>query len=119
MIQECYKDVRVKSTVGMTEHFEVKVGLHQGSALSPLLFTIVFDIITGNKFILCNTNWDISNSSNILGRVTVDMRPAEIKHSGAKLSNLISTVTQYERSNSGKTFSDHNTWIIMKYPQRT
>ncbi|XP_037802992.1 uncharacterized protein LOC119597486 [Penaeus monodon] len=31
MIQECYKDVttRVRSTVGMTEHFKVKVGLHQ------------------------------------------------------------------------------------------
>jgi len=50
MIQECYKDVTtiVRSTVGMTEHFKVKVGLHQGSALSPLLFNIVFDVITEN-----------------------------------------------------------------------
>ncbi|XP_037774885.1 uncharacterized protein LOC119571838 [Penaeus monodon] len=39
---------RVSSTVGMTEHFKVKVGLHQGSALSPLLFNIVFDVITDN-----------------------------------------------------------------------
>ncbi|XP_063588688.1 uncharacterized protein LOC134765822 [Penaeus indicus] len=47
MIQERYNDVttRVRSTVGMTEHFEVKVGLHQGS---PLLFNIVFDVITEN-----------------------------------------------------------------------
>ncbi|XP_037804916.1 uncharacterized protein LOC119599255 [Penaeus monodon] len=50
MIQECYKNVaaRVRNTVGTTEHFEVKVGLHQGSALSPLLFNIVLDVITEN-----------------------------------------------------------------------
>ena len=36
--------VRVKSAY--SEEFEVKVGVHQGSALSPLLFAIVVDIIT-------------------------------------------------------------------------
>jgi hypothetical protein len=48
LIQECYRKAttRVRSTVGMTESFEVKVGLHQGSALSPLLFNIVFDVVT-------------------------------------------------------------------------
>ena len=30
------------------EEFEVKVGVHQGSVLSPLLFVIVVDIITEN-----------------------------------------------------------------------
>ena len=29
--------------VGVTEGFEVKVGLHQGSALSPCLFAMVMD----------------------------------------------------------------------------
>ena len=32
--------------VGVTEGFEVKVGLHQGSALSPSLFAMVMDWIT-------------------------------------------------------------------------
>ena len=47
IVQECYKNVttRVRSTVGTTDSFQVKVGLHQGSALSPLLFNIVFDVI--------------------------------------------------------------------------
>ena len=48
LIKEMYRDVktRVRSGVGTTEGFEVKVGLHQGSALSPFLFNIVFDVLT-------------------------------------------------------------------------
>ena len=43
-----YRDVktRVRRGDGTTEGFEVKVGLHQGSALSPFLFNIVFDVLT-------------------------------------------------------------------------
>ena len=50
IVQECYKNVttRDRSTVGTTDSFYVKVGLHQRSALSPLLFNIVFDVITKN-----------------------------------------------------------------------
>ena len=36
----------MRSSVGETEGFEVKVGLHQGSALSPFIFNIVMDVIT-------------------------------------------------------------------------
>ena len=31
-----------------SEEFEVKVNVHQGSVLSPLLFAIVVDVITEN-----------------------------------------------------------------------
>ena len=31
----------VKTDAGLSERFDVKVGLHQGSALSPLLFALV------------------------------------------------------------------------------
>ena len=37
---------RVKTRCGRTEYFEVKVGLHQGSALSPLLFKVIMDVLT-------------------------------------------------------------------------
>ena len=45
LIKEMYRDVKtsVRSGVGTTEGFEVKVGLHQGSALRTFLFNIVFD----------------------------------------------------------------------------
>ena len=33
----------VKCTVGVTEGFKIKVGLDQGSALSPYLFAVVMD----------------------------------------------------------------------------
>ena len=36
----------VRSAVGVSEEFEVKVGLYQGSGLSLLLFAIVMDNIT-------------------------------------------------------------------------
>lgn len=47
LIQEMYRNVftRVRSSVGETEGFEVRVGLHQGSALSPFIFNIVMDVI--------------------------------------------------------------------------
>ena len=36
----------VRTTEGDSKAFNMKVGLHQGSALSPLLFVIVMEIIT-------------------------------------------------------------------------
>ena len=48
VVRELYRNVKtsVRSTVGETEGFQVRVGLHQGSALSPLLFNIVMDVLT-------------------------------------------------------------------------
>ena len=37
---------RVKVGLELSEEFEMKVGVHQGSACLPLLFAIVVDVIT-------------------------------------------------------------------------
>ena len=36
----------VRTYAGLSESFEVKVGLHQGSVLSPLLFAAVMDVVS-------------------------------------------------------------------------
>ncbi len=48
MIQDMYDGctTSVRTLIGSTESSEVKVGLHQGSALSPLLFITVMDAIS-------------------------------------------------------------------------
>ena len=48
VIQDMYDGctTSVRTLIGSTESFEVKVGLHQGSALSPLLFIIIMDVIS-------------------------------------------------------------------------
>ena len=36
----------VKTDAGLSESFEVKVGLHQGAVLSPLLFSVVMHVVS-------------------------------------------------------------------------
>ena len=37
---------QVNTCVGITQPFQVKVGLHQGSALSPYLFDLIMDVLS-------------------------------------------------------------------------
>ena len=48
IIKEMYEgaEAMVRNTKGKSESFEIRVGLQEGSALSPLLFIIVIDVIT-------------------------------------------------------------------------
>ncbi|KAI5103677.1 GTPase IMAP family member 4-like [Silurus meridionalis] len=51
VVQDMYEDsvTAVKCAVGTTDWFKVKVGLHQGSALSPFLFAVVMDRLTDKR----------------------------------------------------------------------
>ena len=48
LVQDMYEESEtvVRCAVGTTESFKVKVGLHQGSALSPFLFAVIMDRLT-------------------------------------------------------------------------
>ena len=48
LVQDMYEgnETVLRCAVGTTESFKVKVGLHQGSALSPFLFAVIMDKLT-------------------------------------------------------------------------
>ena len=48
LVQDMYEgsETVMRCAVGTTESFKVKVGLHQGSALSPFLFAVIMDRLT-------------------------------------------------------------------------
>ena len=52
------------SAAGVTDEFEVGVGLHQGSALSSFLFAIIMDVLT--KDIRRVAHWDMLFADDIL-----------------------------------------------------
>ena len=43
MYEDC--ETQVTTTEGNTKYFNLKVGLNQGSAISPLLFIIIMDVL--------------------------------------------------------------------------
>ena len=48
LVQDMYEgsETVVRCAAGTTESFKIKVGLHQGSALSPFLFAVIMDRLT-------------------------------------------------------------------------
>ena len=52
IVKDMYRNAktRVRSAVGTTDPFAVKVGLHQGSSLSPYLFILLMDVLLGEMF---------------------------------------------------------------------
>ena len=48
LIQDMYRGckTKVRSAAGESDSFNVDVGLHQGSTLSPYLFLILMDVLT-------------------------------------------------------------------------
>ena len=64
IVQDMYRSskTQVVTQKGETEYFPMEVGLHQGSAPSPLLFIIIMDVLTENiekdpPWACSRTNW--------------------------------------------------------------
>ncbi len=66
IIQDMYKDCRtqVRCAGGLSDSFEVKVGVHQGSALSPLIFIIIMDCLT--DAVRRETPWDMMFTDDVV-----------------------------------------------------
>ena len=107
MIQEMYRDVYtvVRCSVGVTEGFGVKVGLHQGSALSPYVFNIVMDCMTrdvresvpwsvlyADDIVLCAERRDVLEDKLERWRVALESRGMRISRS--KTEYMCATVEE-------------------------
>ena len=58
LVQGMYSNARGCVRVGerYSEEFEVKVGVHQGSVLSPVLFIVVLEALS--REFLCGVSWE-------------------------------------------------------------
>ena len=65
-IQDMYEGVRtsVRSVVGLTEDFKVRVSLHQGLVLSPFLIAIIMDVLM--KDMRKEALWDMMFADDIV-----------------------------------------------------
>ena len=66
LVQDMYagNEAVIRCTAGVTEAFSVKVSLHQGSTLSPLLFSIVMDTLV--KGVQKELPWNILYADDVV-----------------------------------------------------
>ena len=65
LVQDMYRGAtpRVKSKRGISEHFQVGIGLHQGSALSPFLFIMLVDTLSQD--VRTELPWELLYSNDL------------------------------------------------------
>ena len=59
LVTETYRNAKtaVRTAGGVSREFEIKVGLHQGSALSPLLFAVIINVLS--EHLLAKNLWEL------------------------------------------------------------
>ena len=106
VIKDMYRGAttQVRSVVGTTENFEVQVGLHQGSTLSPYIFDLVMDVIVAD--IKDQVPWSVLFADDVALVATtreeaerkLEMWRRALEDRGLKISR---TKTEYLRLNGG------------------
>ena len=78
VVNDMYREAttQVRSSVGTTDKFEVKVGLHQGSALSPYIFDMIMDVIVAE--VKDEVPWSVLFADDIV-LVATSKEEAEMK----------------------------------------
>ena len=93
IVNDMYRETTtlVRSSVGTTEKFEVKVGLHQGSALSPYIFDMEMDVIVEEvkdqmpwSVLLVTTSKEEAERKLELWRVALEDRGLKISRAKTK-----------------------------------
>ncbi|KAK3519647.1 hypothetical protein QTP86_002962, partial [Hemibagrus guttatus] len=96
VVQDMYERSRtvVRCAVGQTEEFNVEVGLHQGSALSPFLFAIVMDQLSeevrqespwtmmfADDIVICSESREQVEENLEMWRFALERRGMKVSHS--------------------------------------
>ena len=104
----------VRTDAGLSESFEVKVGLHQGSVLSPLLFAAVMDVVSSearsclpSELLYANDLVIMTSTMERLGRRVADCR-ASLLGKGLKVNAGKSKVMV--GSSGGKVIVNSGKW---------
>ena len=103
VIQDMYDGctTSVRTLIGSTESFEVKVGLRQGSALSPLLYITVMDVLSkevgrgpphamlfADDLVLCENTREEAEEQLELWRNAIENRTRDYESAGAIPPNV-------------------------------
>ena len=64
MVKAIMAKTRVKTVAGVSKDFEIGVGVHQGSILSPLLFIVVMDEVT--KKVRNEVSWELGYADDLV-----------------------------------------------------
>ena len=90
LVKDTYEDARtqVKTSIGLTGKITVRVGLHQGSSLSPHLFDMILDVMgrgikeqppwcmrCADDIVLCSTRRDHVERKHEEWRTAMEERP--------------------------------------------
>ncbi|KAK3572128.1 hypothetical protein QTP86_022206 [Hemibagrus guttatus] len=96
VVQDMYERSRtvVRCALGQTEEFNVEVGLHQGSALSPFLFAIVMDQLSeevrqespwtmmfADDIVICSESREQVEENLEMWRFALERRGMKVSHS--------------------------------------
>ena len=106
----------VRTDAGLSESFEVKVGLHQGSVLSPLLFAAVMNVVSSearsglpSELLYADDLVIMASTMEQLGRRVADWR-ASLLGKGLKVNADKSKVMV--GSSGGKMIVNSGKWCL-------
>ena len=99
----------VRTDAGLSESFEVKVGLHQGSVLSPLLFAAVMDVVSSetrsglpSELMYADNLVLMAPTMEQLGRRVASLLDKELKVNAGKSKVMVGISAGKLIVNSGK-----------------
>ena len=78
MVTETYQDCKtaVRTIEGLSREFEIGVGLHQGSAMSPLLFAVIIDVLS--EHLRAENLWELLFADDLAIMADSEEQPQDI-----------------------------------------